>query len=786
MLWPAWVLGQEAPITLTYQGSLANAAGEVIHADRPMSFRLYTDAEGGDPVWAEEHDGVPVVDGVFSVVLGELSPIPDGFDPTTPLYLGVTIADDREMEPRLVVGGAIRAQWAAVAAQALDVRDRHIHPSAVSIGETPVIDEQGQWVGPPVGLRGPIGEQGPQGDIGPQGPAGADGVRGIQGPQGEQGDRGPQGPVGEPGALGPQGPIGSQGEQGPQGPQGVQGIQGPAGPPGAVGLTSLIKTTAENPGANCAAGGTRIDHGLDADGNGTLADAEIHGTRYVCNGSATHINGTTTLATANAPPLQCTVSSVGHAYFDTETKGMRVCDGQVWRSITGSCGNGLVEPGEECDDGSSSCFEGCIRVDAEHCAVACDGQRSLGAAGLDYAQPGAIMRVGRADSFGHSSAYGDGILAISAPEQGFDEAQLGAVHVYRRGPRHGEWTKICELVNRDGSAPHFGQSIAIDGNRLLVGKHNDDSFGVDRGVVEVYGVSQSACTLLQTVIGSDNGDQHFGRQLGAANGVLASSASLALYVFERNAEGLYEERHRFRTVADVGSFGVVTDGFRIVVSAHFVAEFQGAVFVYQKHELGHWQNRRTLMASDGQPGDQFGTPALHGNRIVIGAPNHIAQDGTRGAAYLYEFVDNRSWIERTKLIPEQFSGPRGFGQAVTLDANQIIVGGRDGVLPVEGAVRIFTQNEQGIWTRQPLNGARGDYSGRAIVLEDGHLFVGHRDEQTVRVYAPSMGFGVEGGSPLCTAQGHCVCERGWGGEDCSIQLQDNPAQPAPGAGDEAP
>ena len=40
-----------APITLTYQGSLANAAGEAINADRPMTFRLYTEREGGDPIW---------------------------------------------------------------------------------------------------------------------------------------------------------------------------------------------------------------------------------------------------------------------------------------------------------------------------------------------------------------------------------------------------------------------------------------------------------------------------------------------------------------------------------------------------------------------------------------------------------------------------------------------------------------------------------------------------------------------------------------------------------------
>ena len=80
-----------------------------------MTFRLYTERDGGEAVWSEAHNGVAVVDGVFSVVAVELSAIPGTFDPTTPLYLGVTIDSDSEVTPRMVVGGAIRAQWAAVA-----------------------------------------------------------------------------------------------------------------------------------------------------------------------------------------------------------------------------------------------------------------------------------------------------------------------------------------------------------------------------------------------------------------------------------------------------------------------------------------------------------------------------------------------------------------------------------------------------------------------------------------------------------------------------------------------
>ena len=53
---------------------------------------------------------------------------------------------------------------------------------------------------------------------------------------------------------------------------------------GVEGDAPLISTTTEAAGANCAAGGLRIDIGSDADDDGTLTGDEIDTTEYVCNG----------------------------------------------------------------------------------------------------------------------------------------------------------------------------------------------------------------------------------------------------------------------------------------------------------------------------------------------------------------------------------------------------------------------------------------------------------------------------------------------------------------------
>lgn len=53
------------------------------------------------------------------------------------------------------------------------------------------------------------------------------------------------------------------------------------------GTNSQLQTSAEPPGANCAAGGTRLDVGTDVNGDGMLDASEIDAsqTRYICNGA---------------------------------------------------------------------------------------------------------------------------------------------------------------------------------------------------------------------------------------------------------------------------------------------------------------------------------------------------------------------------------------------------------------------------------------------------------------------------------------------------------------------
>jgi hypothetical protein len=179
------------------------------------------------------------------------------------------------------------------------------------------------------GPQGSAGSAGPQGLAGTAGAVGATGPAGVAGPQGIQGVAGTNGINGVNGtnglnsvALTAVEPAGANcasggvklefgpdvngnglldaaeivpaltqyvcnGASGAVGAVGPQGIQGVAGTNGTNGLNALVKTTVEPAGANCVAGGTKVETGLDANNNGVLDLAEINTaqTTYVCNGA---------------------------------------------------------------------------------------------------------------------------------------------------------------------------------------------------------------------------------------------------------------------------------------------------------------------------------------------------------------------------------------------------------------------------------------------------------------------------------------------------------------------
>ncbi len=61
-------------------------------------------------------------------------------------------------------------------------------------------------------------------------------------------------------------------------------------------------------------------------------------------------------------PVVCNAAHAGFLYYESKSKTMRYCNGASWESLAGNCGNGVLNPGEQCDDGNRKDGDGCSQL----------------------------------------------------------------------------------------------------------------------------------------------------------------------------------------------------------------------------------------------------------------------------------------------------------------------------------------------------------------------------------------------------------------------------------------
>lgn len=87
---------------INFQGKLVTSSGlNVSNGSQTVVFTIYDRASGGTALWTESQS-VTTTDGIFSVQLGSVTPIPSTFNFNWDgLYLGIKVGADNEMTPRI-------------------------------------------------------------------------------------------------------------------------------------------------------------------------------------------------------------------------------------------------------------------------------------------------------------------------------------------------------------------------------------------------------------------------------------------------------------------------------------------------------------------------------------------------------------------------------------------------------------------------------------------------------------------------------------------------------------
>ncbi len=122
------------PSQLAYQGKLTDASGTPIQGSVSTTFRIYNVATGGSAVWTESKS-ISITNGYFSTALGSINPLSSTVFNGGAKYLGIQIASDAEMSPRV----PLLSTPYAFSASGIDISGNNntfqIRPFSMSSGE---------------------------------------------------------------------------------------------------------------------------------------------------------------------------------------------------------------------------------------------------------------------------------------------------------------------------------------------------------------------------------------------------------------------------------------------------------------------------------------------------------------------------------------------------------------------------------------------------------------------------------------------------------------------------
>jgi acyl-[acyl carrier protein]--UDP-N-acetylglucosamine O-acyltransferase len=358
------------------------------------------------------------------------------------------------------------------------------------------------------------------------------------------------------------------------------------------------------------------------------------------------------------------------------------------------------------------------------------------------------------DSFGVSVALSGDTLAVGARYE--DSAATGvngdqsssaafasgAVYVFTRSG--GAWSQQAYLkASNTDAGDFFGSSVALSGNTLAVGVHQE----------------ASAATGV-------NGDQ-------SSN---AAENSGAVYVFTRSG-GAWSQQAYLKAsntdTTDLFGYSVALSGDTLAVGANAedsdatgvngdqssnAAGNSGAVYVFTRSG-GAWSQQAYLKASNTGNSDFFGgSVALSDNTLAVGAygenSNATGVNGDQssnaasdsGAVYVFT-RSGGAWSQQAYLKASNTGAHDHFGASVALSDNTLAVGadwessdaaGVNGDqssngASMSGAVYLFTRSG-GAWSQQAYlkasNTDEHDYFGGSVALSGDTLAVGAQYEQS--------------------------------------------------------
>jgi len=271
---------------------------------------------------------------------------------------------------------------------------------------------------------------------------------------------------------------------------------------------------------------------------------------------------------------------------------------------------------------------------------------------------------------------------LARPGPGFMGGALLAILI-AVSPVHAGWlVEEQKLTAYDMTEhDHFGASVAISGDLALIGADLDDDAGDRSGSAYIFARSGQTWSeqAKLTALDAEKWDQ-FGSSVAASGNTAVVGApgdddrgtgSGSAYVFIRNGDTwIQQAKLNALDAAEWDGFGsVAISGDTVVVGA----SGSGSAYVFVRSGTT-WIQQAKLRAPDAAAGNNFGVSvAVSSDSVVVGA--YFDSDGGHRSGSAYVFVrSGATWSQQAKLLASDASEDDNLGKSVSISDDTVVVG----------------------------------------------------------------------------------------------------------------
>ncbi len=217
------------------------------------------------------------------------------------------------------------------------------------------------------------------------------------------------------------------------------------------------------------------------------------------------------------------------------------------------------------------------------------------------------------DRFGTSIAIHEDVAFITSPLDDDMGDASGSVYAFRK--QGNTWVEEQKILASDGFPDHFfGRSVAVSDDLAVISALGDDEYGLRSGAAYVYRYQGGAWVLEQKLLDSDGEESDWFGESVAVNGntivigiasdeeVAPAGGSAMVYRYNGNS---WQEQRRFLasdgSEGDVLGSSVSLDGDRVLAGADGVrdnGEDSGSAYVFTIPEIALNASPESVIADD--------------------------------------------------------------------------------------------------------------------------------------------------------------------------------------------